>query len=711
MLWRHWRAMRGWVVVVTVVLAGVGLSDTGAAGLDQPLVRGSILQGGRASLDRDGWDGVGLGVKLGAERRQLQLRGNDNKVKGTPLAVDRSRRDQAVSIALDGRVISISAISLWWQLANASAANLTSGGYTVQCNGQLSGSTTSQWLAVTGLLSGTPHTCTVTAHLQNLSVTSAPQTVATMGTPSLPPIASNLTYTATDSTIELRWDIDVPGSVATGLMQFAVRRNTLVAATLPFLRSTITGSVAVTLRQLQPNTTYTITVAAQNAYGSAPTPSVVITTAAVDCAAVTCDDPPTCGIGEVATPFRYGNATCCPLYLCQPTLCAAGCSGSSTCVGGTCVPTPTCPANCSVCQPTSAACGTCGGGLFLLGALCESVCPPMGYAEVRPGNNGTGGWCQPVSPCVFLAANGTQLTLPHNARWCDGATRACRCELGVSRCVTRACQAAGPTESPTTAPSHAPSDAPAPSTPSPTGQTTVTTSPMSGTTGPLSEPPTAAPGGVPTVAMVDGGWSQWSAWSTCTLFGAMQRTQRTRTCSTPFPAGGGAECVGSSSQNSLCDPTSGWTSQPTSTTPTQAPTLSAAPSTTSPISLSTTLTATTNAGPADLALGATSGSSDKDASTAVGIVVAIVCIGFLIFLAIYVRRRRGVAALPPARPITITNPVMVTTRAPSPDSREPSRSSATATSDHVPRGRIRRMSSAGDSRSSIGRADIAEVEC
>nr|XP_033505748.1 complement component C8 alpha chain [Epinephelus lanceolatus] len=46
----------------------------------------------------------------------------------------------------------------------------------------------------------------------------------------------------------------------------------------------------------------------------------------------------------------------------------------------------------------------------------------------------------------------------------------------------------------------------------------------------------------------DGSWSCWGAWSSC----ASGRKTRTRTCNNPAPEGGGAACLGSSSQTQRC---------------------------------------------------------------------------------------------------------------------------------------------------------------
>lgn len=53
---------------------------------------------------------------------------------------------------------------------------------------------------------------------------------------------------------------------------------------------------------------------------------------------------------------------------------------------------------------------------------------------------------------------------------------------------------------------------------------------------------------VETPAPINGGWSAWSAWSTCS---AGKRT-RTRTCSNPAPAHGGADCIGNTTEIQIC---------------------------------------------------------------------------------------------------------------------------------------------------------------
>ncbi|XP_078342697.1 uncharacterized protein LOC144628471 isoform X5 [Oculina patagonica] len=52
---------------------------------------------------------------------------------------------------------------------------------------------------------------------------------------------------------------------------------------------------------------------------------------------------------------------------------------------------------------------------------------------------------------------------------------------------------------------------------------------------------------------VDGGWSNWGAWGSCTLTCGSGTQTRTRTCTNPPPAIGGADCQGNSSQSQSCN--------------------------------------------------------------------------------------------------------------------------------------------------------------
>jgi len=51
---------------------------------------------------------------------------------------------------------------------------------------------------------------------------------------------------------------------------------------------------------------------------------------------------------------------------------------------------------------------------------------------------------------------------------------------------------------------------------------------------------------------VDGDWSSWNSWSACQS-GTINST-RSRTCNNPFPATGGADCTGSSTEQIACPP-------------------------------------------------------------------------------------------------------------------------------------------------------------
>ena len=56
------------------------------------------------------------------------------------------------------------------------------------------------------------------------------------------------------------------------------------------------------------------------------------------------------------------------------------------------------------------------------------------------------------------------------------------------------------------------------------------------------------------VPVVDGGWSDWSDWSDCSVTSCGQTGTQThsRTCSNPYPANGGDDCVGSSFETQAC---------------------------------------------------------------------------------------------------------------------------------------------------------------
>lgn len=51
---------------------------------------------------------------------------------------------------------------------------------------------------------------------------------------------------------------------------------------------------------------------------------------------------------------------------------------------------------------------------------------------------------------------------------------------------------------------------------------------------------------------LDGGWSVWSAWSTCTVSCGGGTQTRSRSCSEPVPVNGGAECVGHDTESQPC---------------------------------------------------------------------------------------------------------------------------------------------------------------
>ena len=54
------------------------------------------------------------------------------------------------------------------------------------------------------------------------------------------------------------------------------------------------------------------------------------------------------------------------------------------------------------------------------------------------------------------------------------------------------------------------------------------------------------------VGRVDGGWTEWSAWSPCSMecWGV---TMRSRTCTNPAPKNGGADCQGGEAEGKGCN--------------------------------------------------------------------------------------------------------------------------------------------------------------
>ncbi|KAI8492290.1 hypothetical protein Bbelb_301870 [Branchiostoma belcheri] len=52
---------------------------------------------------------------------------------------------------------------------------------------------------------------------------------------------------------------------------------------------------------------------------------------------------------------------------------------------------------------------------------------------------------------------------------------------------------------------------------------------------------------------VDGGWSSWASWSDCSVTCGLGTRTRTRTCTNPVPANGGADCDGQAQETEQCD--------------------------------------------------------------------------------------------------------------------------------------------------------------
>ena len=57
----------------------------------------------------------------------------------------------------------------------------------------------------------------------------------------------------------------------------------------------------------------------------------------------------------------------------------------------------------------------------------------------------------------------------------------------------------------------------------------------------------------PDACSVDGGWSTWSCWSSCSVTCGVGERNRNRSCSNPRPTGGGLRCQGDETETSECE--------------------------------------------------------------------------------------------------------------------------------------------------------------
>jgi len=53
--------------------------------------------------------------------------------------------------------------------------------------------------------------------------------------------------------------------------------------------------------------------------------------------------------------------------------------------------------------------------------------------------------------------------------------------------------------------------------------------------------------------ILDGGWTDWTAWTTCTKTCGNGTQTHTRNCTNPRPSGGGLTCVGFSRETQICN--------------------------------------------------------------------------------------------------------------------------------------------------------------
>lgn len=55
------------------------------------------------------------------------------------------------------------------------------------------------------------------------------------------------------------------------------------------------------------------------------------------------------------------------------------------------------------------------------------------------------------------------------------------------------------------------------------------------------------------MVLVDGGFSEWTSWDTCSVTCGTGTHTRTRDCNSPTPAYGGADCVGDLLETESCN--------------------------------------------------------------------------------------------------------------------------------------------------------------
>lgn len=59
----------------------------------------------------------------------------------------------------------------------------------------------------------------------------------------------------------------------------------------------------------------------------------------------------------------------------------------------------------------------------------------------------------------------------------------------------------------------------------------------------------------PFLSTVDGAWTEWSLFNTCSVSCGGGTQSRTRSCGNPAPSMGGAFCPGQSTETQACNPT------------------------------------------------------------------------------------------------------------------------------------------------------------
>eukprot|EP00041_Stephanoeca_diplocostata_P024487 m.621938 g.621938 ORF g.621938 m.621938 type:complete len:728 (-) comp22539_c0_seq1:505-2688(-) len=512
--------------------------------------------------------------------------------------------------------VNTSALRLQW---SPTADDFNYSSFVVQCNDTFVAETSAYTYWYTQLMPGTSHWCRIDA----IAVSSGTTTVLngtaiegqTMAAPLIPEAPSDIAHVVSDTTIRIEWSMSTT-AYERGVTHYTIHRDGLVAGSIPLVSQPLGAMLSYLLTSLSPATPYGIAVAAHNFYGTSVSSPATVTSLDSDCSSVVCADPPSCNSSYKQPTAVPGVVGCCSVFVCTCVLsaCPAPPSGLRVCepeehgmsmappVADTdgCCPTYICndtfatttprasvssfaidtagPCGgfCAVCNTSGASapvCTACQAFYFLLHGMCVASCPSEGYLQVGGGSaGGMGQWCQPFS-CDFLTREGSYVRYGLHATWCNGMAESCTCVLSGPVCQSRLCELYSATSNTTVSIITSSS-----TTSIPTSSAVSTTEPeVSRTTPPVRDSTTrttllatttvavaATTRAPPVLEPIDGRFTSWSLWSTCVGLppqgSSSGYSQRTRSCSNPYPAHGGLSCVGSTIQTTSCDVT---TSSPT----------------------------------------------------------------------------------------------------------------------------------------------------